>query len=41
LHTTPRVSVPGFSEVYLWFLALLGFECHLSPSMVTFYDYYK
>jgi signal transduction protein with GAF and PtsI domain len=28
LHITPRVSVQGFLEVYLGFLALLGFGCY-------------
>jgi hypothetical protein len=40
LHITPRVSIWGFHWYYLGFLALLGFGCHLSPLMVTFYDHY-
>jgi hypothetical protein len=40
LQITPRVSVQGFLGVYLGFLALLGFGCHLSSLMVTFYDCY-
>jgi hypothetical protein len=40
LHITPRVSVQGFPEVYLGFLALLWFGCHLSRIMVTLYDHY-
>jgi hypothetical protein len=40
LHITPYGFNLGFPGVHLGFLALLGFGCHISPLMVTFYDYY-